>query len=151
MVEDAGADHVLEGLSKLIDTLDGELTYLEIVEGVFVFQLERAGNAGGTNVDADQAGVRPAQRIARSLRRAATRDQYAAVVAERLRGPEEVRVGTPAPVIPTGAVCIEIVDRRRVRVTFVKVTHPSADFGSILGLRRVSRAAFEPGRGPNPD
>jgi hypothetical protein len=108
-----------------------------------LLEAPREGDARRADVDADDAGARPANGIVRSLRGAATRDQDAAVVAIRLTRPKEIRIGAAAAVVPTPPVFLKIVDRRRIGVALVKAAYPAA--GQILVCEPDALAAVGDG------
>ena len=100
MVQHAGADHVVEALAEFGGALHGKLAHLEVGERVLALQLLRERDALGADVDPDDLGAGPAQRIVGGLGGAAAGDQYAAVVAVGLGRPEEMgirRVGAGRP------------------------------------------------------
>ena len=142
VVQHAGADDVVETLAEFAGAFDGELSNLEIVELVFALELQLVRDAVFADVDSDDACPRPADGVVRGLRRAAAGDENAAIVAIGLVRPEEMRVGAPAIAVPGAPVGIEIVDRRRVGVTLVEVTHPSHDHGVFLEPRGVYPCGF---------
>src|SRR6266851_9126218 len=81
MVQHAGADYVFEASPEVRRAVHGELAYLQVVEGVPVLQGLRERDTFGADVDPDDLGARPAQRVMGGLCGAAAGDQYAAVVA----------------------------------------------------------------------
>ena len=123
MVQNARADDVIELLREFTGTLDRELKHLEVIETVFRFQISRMRDAARADVDSDDSRAGPAQRIVSGLGRAAAGDEDASVVTVSLGRPEEMRFGAPARVVPVPAIRLQVVYRRRVGVTFVKVTH----------------------------
>ena len=165
VVKNAGADDVVEPFAELARALDGKMAHLKIVEFVFALELQLVCDAIFAEVDSHDARPRPADGVVRCLRRAAARDEDASVVAIGLVRPEEMRIGTPAIVVPSAPVGFEIVDRRRVGMTFVKRGHPPANRAfhtdSIrLGMEKAlpigacdlpTCAAFLFAPSPNPD
>src|SRR5580700_1721793 len=119
MMQHAGGDHVFERLTEFGGPLDGKLTYFEIVEHVFLFQLLRERDARGADVDPDDARAWPAHCIVRGLHRATAGNKNAAVVTILLAGPEEMRFGAAAPAVPAPPVSVQVVHRRRVRMALV--------------------------------
>ena len=73
------------------------------------FKLLRERNAIGADVDPDDLGAGPAQRIVGGLGGAAAGHQYAPVVAIWLCRPEEMGVGASAPIVPGLTVGFQIV------------------------------------------
>jgi hypothetical protein len=61
------------------------------------------------------------------LGRAATGYEYAPVFSIRLVGPEEMGFGSPPLIVPGFAVGVQVVDRRRVGMAFVKVGYLRGD------------------------
>ena len=121
MVENAGADDLIEGRPQRADALDGKLVDLEIVE--IVFPLERLGvtDAGRAEVDARHLRLRPAQGVFGRLRRPAAGDQDRLILAVGLRGPGEVKVrAAPLRVLPQAAVVVQAVDGRRIGMPLVE-------------------------------
>src|ERR1700729_4134410 len=131
-MQDAGGDDGVEALLQLGGTLDRELMHFEIVERVFPFQFLRECDARRADVDADDAGARPAHGIMRRLHRAAAGKQYTSVFPVGFGGPEEMRFGAPASIVPISPIRLQVVDGWRVWMTLIKVTHP-------LGLPTVRR------------
>ena len=108
------------------------------------FKALRERDTFGADVDSDDLGARPAQRVMGGLGGAAAGDQYAAVVATRLVRPEEMGIGAPAMVIPEPAVGLQIVHRRRVRMTLVEGGHLRGNVGALrCGNFVVAHAALE--------
>ncbi len=123
MVQHAGADHVLEALAEFGDALHGELAHIKVGERVFALQPLRERDAVSADVDPDDLGAGPAQRIVGGLGGAAAGHQYSPVFAVGLGGPEEMVFGASAPVIPGLTVGLQVVHARRVGMTFVKSAH----------------------------
>ena len=146
VMQHPGADDVLEGLLEFLGALDGELPHDEIVESVLAFQVARKRDALLADVDSDDPGSRPAQRVVRGLHRAASGDQNAAVVPVGLLGPKQVRLGAPAPIVPGATVRRQIVDRRRIRMPLIEfsngrvVTHVRRAF-SVDGAKTPSASS----------
>src|SRR5688572_18936741 len=83
-----------------------------------VFQARR------TDVNADDARLRAAERILRRLPCAASGDENIEIGAVRLAGPEHVVLGTMAiGVLPLVTRAIEVRDRGRIRVPGVEIRH----------------------------
>jgi hypothetical protein len=102
-------------------------------------------DAARANVDPHDRCVRPAHGVARRLHRTAPRDQDRSVVAVWFARPKEMEVGSPPFVVPLTAVRVEIVDRRRIRVSVVKSVHPRRRRSSGV----VSRVEFSPVPSPS--
>src|SRR5271165_2944091 len=133
VVQDAGADDVVEALAEFGGALQSELAHLEVGERVLALQPLRERDAFGADVDPDDLGAGPAQRIMRGLGGPAAGDQYAPVVAVGLRRPEEMGVGASAPVVPSLTVGVQVVDGRRVGMMLVKGAHLPGDGGGGRG------------------
>ena len=127
VVQHAGADHVLEALAELRGALHFELAHFEVGECVLALQLLRERDALGADVDPDDPGAGPPHRIVGGLGGAAAGHQDAAIVAEGFGRPEQMGVGASALVVPEFPVGLQVVHRRRVRVTFVKGAHLPGD------------------------
>ena len=95
----------------------------------------------GADVDSDHLGARPAQRVMGGLGGAAASNQYAAVVAIWFVRREEMGIGAPAMVIRELAVGLQIVDRRRVRMTLVEGGHLGGNGGAF---RRGTSSSLMP-------
>ncbi len=129
MVQHASANDVLEALTEFGRALHSELAHLEVGERVLALQPLRERDAVGADVDPDDLGAGPAQRVVGGLGGAAAGHQYAPVFAVGLGGPEEMVFGASAPVIPGLTIGLQVVHRRRVGMTFVKGTHLPGDGG----------------------
>ena len=92
--------------------------------------------------------VRPAQGVVCGLRGAAARDEDAAIVAVRLARPKEMRFGAPPRVVPRSAVGVEVVDRRRIGMTFVKAAHLRGDVGE-RGAFHTESSSTRYGKAPS--
>ena len=77
------------------------------------------------------------------LRRSAARDQDREVFVERFVGPEEMIVSaTSCRILPGLPICIQALDRRRIRIAVVEVPHFFCDTACSL-LRRKNTAVAE--------
>ena len=67
MVQDAGADDLIEGRPQLADPLNRQLMNLEVVQRVFAFELLGGLDARGAEVDASHLCGGPAKGMLRGL------------------------------------------------------------------------------------
>ena len=104
VVEHAGADDVFEGFTEFGRVFQRKLTHFQVVECVSALQALRECDALCTDIDADDLRARPAHGVMGGLSGAAPGNEDAAVVPIRLVGPEEMRFGAPAPIVPGFAV-----------------------------------------------
>ena len=89
VMQDPGADDVLEAAPQFGRSLERQLPKLEVLDAVLALKLHRLLDAGGADIDADHLRPWPAQRDLGGLRGAATGHQDAAVVPIRRGWPEQ--------------------------------------------------------------
>jgi hypothetical protein len=74
VVQNAGADDMIEGLSEFGNALDSNLVHFEIFERVLLLQLFRKRDALCADIDPDYLRTRPTHSVVRSLDGSAARD-----------------------------------------------------------------------------
>jgi hypothetical protein len=122
MMEYPGADDVIEASSQLVYPIDGELIDLETAQVVLSLEFLGTAYAGRAEIDAGNPSPGPPQGIPRRLRCAASRNEDGVVFPMGKSGPEKMMVGAMFLwVLPEPSVVLEAVDRRRIRVPFVKI------------------------------
>ena len=122
MMEYPGADDVIEASSQLVYPIDGELMDLETAQVVLSLEFLGTAYAGRAEIDTGNPSPRPSQGIPRRLRCAASRNEDGVVFPMGKSGPEKMMVGAMFLwVLPEPSVVLEAVDRRRIRVPFVKI------------------------------
>ncbi len=84
MMENSGADNLVEGVIQLVDTIDGELMDLKIRQVVFAFEVFSASHTRRADVDTRDLSCRPPQGMLCCLRRSATCDKDGIVFPIRL-------------------------------------------------------------------
>jgi hypothetical protein len=90
MMEYAAANDVVKRPPKLGCVFDGKQTHLQIVEPVLPLQRLRDCDAACANVDPDDIGLRPSNRVMGRLYRAAPGDEDAPVIPMGRRRPHEM-------------------------------------------------------------
>ncbi len=122
MMEDAGADNLVETHPQFADVLDRQVIHLEIVELVFALERLRGAHARGAEVDADHTRRRPSQRVLGGLRGAAAGNQDGKIILVGFGGPEQMVIGAESlRVLPVTLIGVEAVDGRRVGIPLVEV------------------------------
>ena len=110
--------------SSEADALDRKLTDLEIREVVLALQLRSVIQAGGADVNADDAGIGAAERILGGLPRSASGDEDIQVGAIRSFGPQQVVLGAMAIlVLPLVTSAIQVGDGGRIGMAGVELAH----------------------------
>src|SRR5262245_52635302 len=124
MVKDARAHDQIERTVQHAGAFDRQWLDLEIRQAVLLLELLRVLDARHADVDADDPGVRPAERVLGSLPRAASGDQDVEVATIRRAGPQQVILGPKSIRIPPlVARAIQILDGRRIGMTRVEIAH----------------------------
>jgi hypothetical protein len=91
---------------------------------VFSLELLSVVHAGCAAVDASNLSLRPAQRMLGRLRCPAARDEDRLVFSIRSVGPKQVIVDAASlRVLPELLIPLQIIDRRRIRITVVEVPY----------------------------
>ena len=93
MMENSGADNLVEGRPQLVDTIDGKLMDLKIAQVVFPLELFRASHTRRADVDAGDLSRRPPQGMLCCLRCSAAGDENGIVFPVRSVGPKEMIIG----------------------------------------------------------
>src|SRR5262249_7190668 len=92
MMENPGAENLIEARCQLVDPLDGELADMEIGQVVLLLELLGTAHTGCAEVDTDNLSRRPAQRMLGGLRCPAASNEDGVVVPIGSCRPEEVIV-----------------------------------------------------------
>jgi len=122
MMEYPGADDVIEAPLQLVYPIDGELMDLESAQVVLSLEFLSTAYARGAEIDAGNPSPRPPQGIPRRLRCAASRNEDGVLLPIGKSGPEKMMIRAAFLwVLPEPSIVLEAVDRRRIRVPFVKV------------------------------
>jgi hypothetical protein len=108
MVQDSGADDVLERSLKLAGPFDRKLVYFKVIEPVSGFQLSGERYAFRADVNAYDLRVRPTNGIVRGLDGAAAGYEDAAIAAVCLVRPKKMGLRAAARVVPSPAVSCQI-------------------------------------------
>ena len=132
MMENPGADDLIEAHFQVAYPLDGKLADLEIVQVVFPLELLGTAHTGCAEVDAGNLSRGPTQGMLGRLRCPAAGDEDGLVFPIGSCRPEEVIV-RPAflPVLPEPSIFLEAVDGRWIGMTFVKRAHILPDARGI--------------------
>src|SRR5580658_325509 len=122
MMENAGADDLIERRPKFRHTIDGKLMDLKIGQAIFALERLRPLHTRCADVDTGDLGCRPAKRMLRRLGCSTARDEDGVVFFVRFGRPKEVIV-SPAlsRVLPCAAILIQTFDRWRIRVAVIEV------------------------------
>src|SRR5271154_5356823 len=124
MVQNAGADDLVEDLSETSDVFDRKPVEIEVPDAVFPLKLAGVAEAGFADVDRGDTRVRLAHRMNNGLRRAAAGDQDLAIRRRLSRRPKEKRHRPSAIRIAIElAMPVEVAERRRIRMALVKGPH----------------------------
>src|SRR5262245_52645657 len=122
MMEDTGADDLIETHPQVFDALDGQVVNFEIVEFVLALERLRAAHARGAEVDAGDTRTTPPQGMLRCLRGAAAGNQDGEIISVGVGGPEEMVIGAASlRVLPVTLIGVEAVDWRWVGKPLVEV------------------------------
>src|SRR5262249_922025 len=125
MMEDPGANDVIEARLQLVYPIDGEVMDLESAQLVLLLEFLGTAHARRAEIDAGDASPRPPQGIPGRLGWAASRKEEGVIPPVGKRGPEKMMIRAAFLwVLPEPSIVLEAVDRRRIRVSFVKVLHP---------------------------
>ena len=153
MVNDTGADHMVETLAECRDLLDRQPVQLDVGERVSLDEPSCGLDAGLADIDADDTRARVAEPVAGRLERATTGDEDRVVVPKRCGRPESGMLDpTARSVGPRFDLAVEVVDGRWVRVRVVErrdlVVWPAhestktvAQSSRMLATTQSSRAA----------
>src|SRR4029453_11166380 len=124
MMENPGADDLIEAHLQVAHPLDGKLADLEIRQVVFPLELLGTAHTGCAEVDAGNLSRRPTQGVLGRLRCPATGNEDGLVFPIGRCGPEEVIVGAAfLEVLPEESIFLEAVDRRWIGMTLVERAH----------------------------
>ena len=122
MMENPGADNLIEARFQLVYPIDRELADLEIVQVVFLFELLGAAHTGCAEVNTGNLSRRPTQSMLGRLGCSAAGNEDGLVFSIRSHRPEEVIVRPAAlSVLPKASILFKAVDRPRIRIPFVEV------------------------------
>src|SRR5262245_43340077 len=122
MMEYARADDLIEALLQLVYSIDWELMNLERAQVVLSFEFLSTAYARRAEIDAGDPSPRPPQGIPSCLRCAASRNENGVVFPIGKSGPKKMMVRAALLwVLPEPSIVLEAVDRRRIRVPFVKI------------------------------
>ena len=116
MMENPGADDLIEARFQVACPLDGKLADLEIVQAVFPLELLGTAHARCAEVDAGNPSRRPAQGMLGRLRCPAAGNEDGLILPIGPCGPEEMIVRAAfLPVLPELSIFLEAVDRGWIR------------------------------------
>lgn len=132
MMENSGADDLIETRFQITYSLDGKLTNLEIAQVVFALELLGTAHTGCAEVDAGNLSRRPTQGMLGRLRGPAAGNEDGLVFPIGQCRPEKVIV-RPAflPVLPQALIFLQAVDWGWIGMTFVKRAHFLRNAGGI--------------------
>ncbi len=122
MMQNPGADDLIEALLQLACLLDSQLLYLKVLEIVFAFQIFCSAETYPAEVNTCDLRLRPSHRILRRLRRSTTGDENRKVFLIRPIGPKQMKVRYALlTVVPDASIVVEIIDWPRVGIPLVEV------------------------------
>jgi len=122
MMQNPGADNLIEACRQLACALDGKLVNVEIAQVVFSLELFGTAHARSAEVDAGNLCRGPTHGMLRRLRRSAAGNEDRLIFAVGFRRPEEVIVRTVSLlVLPEPSIVFEAVDRAGIRIALVEV------------------------------
>jgi hypothetical protein len=151
MMEDAGADNLVETHPQFAGVLDRQVVHLEVVQLVFALQRLGAAHARGAEIDADHTRRRPSQRMLCGLGGAAAGNQDGEIILVGLGGPEQMVIGAQSlRVLPVTLISVEAVDRRRIGKPLVELLNDPGRIGSHDTPSSISskgRSATSPSTG----
>jgi hypothetical protein len=122
MMQNPGADNLIEARLQVTDPLDGKLMDLEIVQIVFSLEFLGTAHARRAEVDAGNLSCWPTQGVLCRLRCPTACNEDEAIFPIRPGRPKQmiIRVA-PVSVLPEPPIFFEAVDRPRIRITVVEV------------------------------
>src|SRR6266436_40008 len=107
MMENTGADNLVEAHAQLVYLLDGKLVDLKIFQIVFAFEFLRASDTRCADVDAGNLSCGPTQGMLCCLRRSAAGDENGMVFPVGFVRPEEMVIrATPVRVFPEPTILL---------------------------------------------
>nr|WP_233577846.1 hypothetical protein [Paracoccus yeei] len=124
VMQDAGADNLVEFLPKFAHALDRKLPQGQVQDPAPVRQGAALRDAGLAGINTQKLRAGPAQGVAYRLHRAAAGDQDARVVAKRPVGPEQVMVGAQFLGQRRAG---KLGDTAGIGVTFIEGAHRGGD------------------------
>src|SRR5258705_5323597 len=124
MMENTGADNLVEAHAQLVYLLDGKLVDLKIFQIVFAFEFLRASHTRCADVDAGNLSCGPTQGMLCCLRRPAPSDENGMVFPVASVRPKEMVIrATPVRVVPEPTVLFKTIDRPRIRIAVVEASN----------------------------
>src|SRR5271170_3652797 len=122
MMENSGANNLVEFCPQVAHALKSELVDLKIFQIVFLFEQLGAAYARCATVDAGDLSQGPAQGMLRRLRGTTTGDEDGVVFLIRAAGPKKMMVGAaPVAVLPEPLIFFQVIDGRRIWIPVVEV------------------------------
>ncbi len=123
MMENTGADNLVEAHPQLAYLLDCKLMDLKIFQIVFTLEFLRTLHTRCADIDAGNLSCGPTQGMLCCLRRSAACDENGMVFAVGSVRPEEMVIrATPVRVVPEPTVLFETIDRSWIRITVVEAS-----------------------------
>jgi hypothetical protein len=117
MVENSGANNLIEAVAQLSSPLHRKL--LQVKVGEVMFSLEFFGLA---EVNSSDPGMRPPDCILGGLGCPAAGNENGKIFPVRLSGPEQMKVGYAfLGILPEATIIREVIDRSRVGITVVEI------------------------------
>ena len=122
MMENSGADNLVEGLLQFAYAIDGKLMDLKIGQVIFALERLRPLHTRRADVDAGDLSCRPAQRMLCRLGCSAAGNENGIVFLVGPAGPKEVIIRAALSlVLPCPSILIQAFDRRRIGIAVVEV------------------------------
>ncbi len=123
MMENTGADNLVEAHPQLAYLLDCKLMDLKIFQIVFTLEFLRTLHTRCADIDAGNLSCGPTQGMLCCLRRSAAGDENGMVFPVGFVRPEEMVIrATPVRVFPEPTILLEAVDRPRIGITVVEAS-----------------------------
>src|SRR6185369_8878087 len=134
MMEHSSADYLVECRIEFSNAFKRQLNDSEIVQLVFQLQLIRSVDTRRTEIDARDLCVRPTDRMLRCLRCATSGNQDRMVFTKWFGRPKKMMIhATPHRIVPTFAILLKALDRRRIRMSFVELLNVARGLVGCFG------------------
>jgi hypothetical protein len=128
MVENSGANDLIEGHAQLAHAFDSKLAYLKIPDVVLPFKTFGVTNTGCAAIDAGYVGRGPAYCMFGCLRSPATGYQDGLVLSINAIRPEQKKISSASLiVVPMAPIFVKTIDGRRIRVVIVEIANSFRD------------------------
>jgi hypothetical protein len=122
VMEDSGANNLIEARIQFVSPLDWKLVELEILQVVFALEFLGAAHTGCAKVDTGHLRVRPAQGMFGCLRRSAAGNKYGMIFSKSSGRPKQMIIGAaPFAIPPKASITVKAVNRPRIWVALVEV------------------------------